>query len=287
MTHHSLISSRFARLDEPLQALSCLIAVAAANQAALAQVHADQQAELDSALSTVRTALGGVTDGPGFHVINQSPDVLSLLVARAQVHPNQPRDVNVTVKASAQVAALFLSFGTPSVIAPGSAFVIEIAGPGGMVQIPANEGRSINQVVSACILAGSTLGFSASLSGTGIRLSTPTLGSDAFVSVRILSTIHRPRFFSGIYRMSPGDSARADRASVVRFATPAALIPQVDFGQDVRASIDNRIAFTHGADIALHEWDLDTAMRLSIGHATGTVNAQTLGTFRAFTLVRD
>ncbi len=287
MTQRRWIPGSTSKLDQSLHTLSCLVAVAAANQAALAQVHADQQAELDSALSSVRGALGGFTDGPGIHVINQSPDVLSLLVARAQVLPNQPRDVNVTVKASAQVAALFLSFGTPSIIAPGSAFVIEIAGPGGMVQIPASEGRSINQVTSACILAGSTLGFSAALSGTGIRVFTPSLGSDAFVSVRILSMIHRPRFFSGIYRMSHSDSSRADRASVIRFATPAALVPQTDFGQDIRAYIDNRIAFTSGAEIALHEWDLDTVMRLSIGHATGTVNAQTLGTFRAFTLVRD
>lgn len=288
MRHHC-DSNGLAAAKSSLLTISVLIAGAAAQQTAVAQEWNKRQAEVDGALSVVGQAAGfGGADGPGFHIVDVSPDVRSAEVLRATVPPGPGRDIFIQVRASAQVGGLFLSMGGGSLVMnPASGFSIEVGGPGGLAVIPVVSGATAWHLALDCADAGQTRGFTASLSGTGVRIESLGLGSDQFVSVRMLQNIHRPQYFAGIYRLHPTNTGRANRASVIRFGTPLALTRQTDFGQDTAALIDRRPALSHGETLSLTQYDLYTTIRLTVGHATGPANAQSLGTFRAFTLVRD
>jgi hypothetical protein len=277
------------QLKHALSVVACLVAAAAAEQAATAQVASNRQAEIDSILSSVVQAeklIAAPQDG--LHLTNLAPDVLDAHALYALLLPGHSLDVHLNILASAQIGGLFLSFGGPTLfpVTPGP-FSIEVGGRAGVSTLTVTSGATLSQIGAALNALGPSAGFAAALSGTGIRLVSPDVGSHAFVSVRLIQTAHLPAYYSGIYRFESSDTNRADRASVVRFFSSESTSLQVDHGQNVVARVNGRPAFGWGATVVRLGWDLGAAIRLTTGPASGSANAQTLGAFRAFTIVRD
>ncbi len=275
---------------DSLIAIAALVAVSAAEQVAQAASSQHNQRVIDAVLGSVETAIAAQESrrGPGFTITEISPDVLALRVPYAATPKGQPRDVRVTVHASAQIGGLFLSFGVDYIDPqPHGPFVIEVGGRGGHTAITLLSGSSLERLAKVINVVGEGDGLSARVSGTGVRIESRDPGSAAFVSVRMVDSVSILTPGSGIYHLDPHDTNRTDPDSRIMFDSPLALQRITDRGQDIRATINGHPTLGLGASIVVLDWNLWAFMRLSTGQPIGSVNAQTLGTFIAFRIEPD
>jgi len=257
------------------------------------------QSRVDEVLRAIATAeeaagaQGGPPTGATYTVGNVSGQVEDYRF-NANLEPGTARDVEVDVRASAQLAGLYLSFGASTINLGGpgatdggaTSFILNIRGGAGAQELSFSSGATIQDIVSVINSFAPSTGVTASISGTtGITLSSSGYGTDEFVSVQIVEdgAIGKANGI-GMYRLQADDANRADATSRVTFAEAANAV--VDRGQDVEAWVNGVRARSNGTELKVRiDPDLAVYLRLGTGAiGEGEANAQTLGTFRAFTI---
>ena len=257
------------------------------------------QSRVDEVLRAIATAeeaagaQGGPPTGATYTVSNVSGQVEDYRF-NANLEPGTVRDVEVDVRASAQLAGLYLSFGASTINLGGAgatdggatSFILNIRGGAGAKELSFSSGATIQDMVTAINSFTQSTGVSASISGTtGLTLSSSGYGSSEFVSVEVFEDgdIGKANGI-GMYRLQADDANRADATSRVTFAEGANAVE--DRGQDVEAWVNGVQARSNGTELKVRiDPDLAVYLRLGIGAiGEGEANAQNLGTFRAFTI---
>lgn len=254
------------------------------------------QSRVDEALRDIakaEEAAGGPPTGASYVVTNVSSQVKDFRF-NANLEPGEVRDIEVDVRASAQLAGLYLSFGAShlNLGGPGATdgaaapFAINIQGNAGTRMLSFASGASIQDIATAINSLASNTGVTATVSGTtGLKLTSSGQGSEQFVSVQIVEDgdIGKDNGI-GLYRLQPDDANRADATSRITFAEGAGAV--LDRGQDIEAWVNGVRARSNGTELKANiEPGLSVYMRLSTGPVDkGEANAANLGVFRAFTI---
>jgi hypothetical protein len=274
------------RISGILNSLGAMIAALAPAASAHAQVATGRRHELDRVQSSIEAAISAVEAGqhrPGhhFHVANIAPDVQSFDIEHAIVHPHQPLDVLVDVRASAQQGALLLScseFGLAGTL------TLRIVGIRGSAEITVISGATALDLGQAVGTVSELTGVGADAVGTGVRIaSIGGFGSDQFVAVQSLSP-HPRTNAAGIYRMMPDNALVPDPTECIPFTSAEAHAGVWDVGQDLQAVINGIPATGHGTSLQL--WSPQLRMDLTLSEGS-FLHASHLGTFRAFQIFRD
>lgn len=252
---------------------------------AAAQPTRNAQRELDE----VRKAIEWAADWsppdrrPRVRVYNEAPDVGSCRVRRAAIQPNQPLDVAVDVRASAQVAGLALSVGGDALRA--HAF-IRVEGPGGGISYTFASGSTLGDITGTFSAFTSITGVEATQTVSAVMLHGASFGSGSFVSVRMLApSVQGPG--AGIYRMVPDNMYEIDRWSRIPLYSAAALNGVTDWGQDLDAEINGMPAVGQGLSLRLDTPVLNVDMELTPHINPWPPHALSLGPFRAFTIIAE
>lgn len=187
--------------------------------------------------------------------------------------------VDVQVTASAQQGGLFLSLGGTSInMNTGSSFVIEIAGSRGSRELTFASGTTLEKMVSTINTFTDVTGVQATLSSgaTRIGLNSKDFGSSEFVNVKILDA-------AGINSTANGDAATPVRGIYSRgagdFLGAGSKISSfidanngiIDYGQDLRGTINGIPTTSRGKTIRINTDFLDIELTLS------TAQSQQLG----------
>ncbi|MEM9066759.1 MAG: flagellin [Planctomycetota bacterium] len=170
--------------------------------------------------------------------------------------------VDIAVTQSAQTAGLYLSFGGSEVNlagATGSAFTIEIAGVDGNRELSFASGTDLADVVSTINSFTEVTGVEATTSGTGITLTSSDYGSDAFVSVEVVTQGNIQG--SGVYGFQAGDANTIDSGSQTTYANAANVVR--DAGQDLGATINGIQATTRGREASINTDFLDVSITVA------------------------
>ena len=249
------------------------------------------QLQIDSILQTI-DRVAAATSFQGAKLLNGNLDyttnsvdaaVSSFTVNGAKLNFGGTRDVDVLVTGSAQVGGFFLSVGGSNLNlgAATDQFVIEISGTEGSRELSFASGTTIIDVAAAINSFTDVTGVKATVSGTGFRIDSSELGSNEFVSVKIVDDGAIGNASNiGVYNFLAADTTDADTSAHTDFS--AAGNPLKDLGQDVSATINGLTATTAGTTARINTDFLDVEVDLST--TTGTANAQTLGSLTAFTI---
>lgn len=216
------------------------------------------QLNIDSILQTI-DRISSSTNFQGNRLLDGSLDfrVSSIATGIADVRIGAARysgptlAVDVMVTNSAQQGGLFLSLGGTSLdLSTGSAMVIEIAGSRGSRELSFASGTTLAKIRDAINTFSDVTGVSATVSGTGIKLSTSEFGSSEFVSVRTLNAGGLASGSSGIHKLRATNFATAATNGVdgvgseIEFT--AAIHSVRDSGQDIGAVINGVVATGKG-----------------------------------------
>jgi len=216
--------------------------------------------------------------------------------ARAKLNPGERLDIQVEVTASAQTAGFLLSFGAGNLNLGGvgasdginTTFTLEVGGAGGTQALSFASGTSIQDIAAAINAYSRATGVKARVSGLQVRLDSAKYGSEEFVSVRAIDsgTINASSANAGIYRLQEtnANAARTDPAGRVYWPDTNSAVK--DNGQDVQATVNGGYAEGKGTRIRALSLQFYVDFNLATGSpGADGVNAQNLGSFRAFTLV--
>lgn len=259
----------------------------------------DAQAKIDASLASIRKVaaslrgapaedpLSPVAPAPNAIVTNVDGSVDGVQVTAPDLGPGQSLDVNVLVTQSAQTAALALSFGGRELDLgatgggdPNARFDIEIAGSLGKQTLSFASGTTLHDVAETINLLKDTVGVSASVSGTALRLDSLGLNDESYVSVRVIDDGGIQGVNTGVYTFLPTDNYTADWSTRTSFAGAESGI--VDHGQDLAALVNGVLATNRG-DTGLYAVvdGVKVSFDLSISLAQSGPNFP----FRAFTIV--
>ncbi|MEM8835202.1 MAG: flagellin [Planctomycetota bacterium] len=266
-----------------------------ANTAGLsAEEREANQLQIDSILQTIER-VAGATSFQGKRLLNGSLDynttnvsanVNDFSINGAKIDSGGTRNVDVVVTGSAQVGGFLLSFGGANIdlASADSEFVIEIAGDLGSRELTFASGTALGDIVDAVNSFSEVTGVSAvlSTSNNAIRLESDELGSDKFVSLKVIDDGGIVGANSGVYTLSANDTNVATPGSGVAFNTITNVVR--DFGQDVTAFINGIRATTQGTEARINTDFLDVRVDLATGGGTGSATAQELGSVQAFTI---
>jgi len=258
------------------------------------------QLQIDSILQTV-DRIASATSFQGAKLLNGNFDyttdsvhanVASYTVNGAKLEFGDQLDVDVVVTGSAQVGGFFLSFGANNLNLGGSgasdgaseSFTIEISGAKGSRELSFASGTTLADVAAAINSYTDITGVQANVSGTtGLRLESDALGSDQFVSVKIVDDGGIGTASNiGIYNFQTADADAVLTTSHTGFNASGATNGLTDEGQDVSATINGIVATTKGTTARINTDFLDVEIDLTTS-GTGA-NAQTLGALSAFTI---
>jgi len=251
------------------------------------------QLQIDSILQTI-DRIAASTSFQGSRLLNGNFDFTADTVASevegfkvngAKLGFGETLDVDVLVTNSAQVGGFFLSFGGAELdlAAADSSFTIEIAGAEGSRELTFASGTQLTAIADAINSFTDVTGVQAGVSGTGIRLDSDAVGSDEFVSLKVVDdggvtgtgTI-------GVTNFQADDTGTADAATNTLFN--AISDPIRDKGQDVEATINGIKATTKGARARINTDFLNVDVTLTTSTTGGAANAQNLGKVDAFTI---
>ena len=251
------------------------------------------QLQVDSILQTI-DRLASATSFQGLKLLNGNLDYVTdnvnaqvggFTVRGAKLEFGGTRDVNVLVIASAQVAGFLMSLGGASLdlASSGSEFVVEVGGSRGSRELSFSSGTSVSSIADAINSFSSVTGVRATVSGTGVRLSSTNYGSDEFVSVRVTDDGGIGAASGiGMYNFV-ANNALAAGGAVTTFANSGTRV--TDFGQDVRATVNGVTATSRGTEVQINTDFLDVAIDLNYDTSGGaTANAAKLGAMTAFTI---
>jgi flagellin len=185
--------------------------------------------------------------------------------------------LDVIVTNSAQQGGLFLSMGAASIdLNTGSALVIEVSGTRGARELSFASGTTISSIRDAINSLSDTTGVTATVSGTGIRLTSIEYGSEEFVSVKVLNAAGLNSSTSGIHRLQAANfNAAATNSgdgpgSEIEFS--GALNGVRDAGQDIRATINGMSALGKGRTASVNSDQLQAAITLSAAQSQSLGN---------------
>lgn len=175
-------------------------------------------------------------------------------------------DTTLTVSrvASAQVASATFAFAGGSARTSGTSQVA-ITGSLGTATITLTSGLTQAQIVSTINAAKAQTGVSAIQNSTNVKLNSTSYGTDAFVSVSVLSggTINTS------YSTSTGDSNTTN--DVQSFAKQA--------GRDANITVNGQTAGTDGLDVSYNANGLSLQFTLKDDFGKGNTGATTSTTF--------
>ncbi len=257
-----------------------------ANTAGLSRAEKEaNQLQIDSILQTI-DRVSSATSFQGLRLLNGSFDytvngvastVAAFKVNGAKLNYGGTRDVQVQVTQSAQVGALRLSFGGTVIdlsgtgaTSPNARFVIEIGGSRGSRELSFSSGTTLNNAVTTINTFREVTGVSATVSGTGIRLSSTEYGLDGFVSVRV--TNPSGVVGSGLYTYNnTANFATGGTGSTnTTFANASNIVS--DTGQNLGATINGINSTTNGKKARINTDFLDVEVELTTAASQGLQN---------------
>lgn len=289
-------------LGKLLQDLRSAVKGAAAVRAGDDEALVSAQQQVDEIASTVANAAERVGGGIGQSLRRSATGVTAVSdqavvgVARARLEPGERLDIQVEVTASAQTAGFLLSFGQLDLNlggawasdGAGSRFHVEIEGSAGKRELSFASGTRISDIAAGINHFMAVTGVKARVSGTAIRLESSRFGSDEFVSVRTIDNgqINTTLANAGVYRLQESNANAVRTDPRARVLWSAASNTVTDSGQDVQATVNGGYAEGKGTKIRALSLQFFVDFNLATGSpGADGVNAQNLGSFRAFTLV--
>jgi len=262
------------------------LVTASANTAGLSTEEKEaNQLQIDSILQTI-DRLAESTSFQGEKLLNGSLDYETTNVAatvddftvnRAKLGFGETRDVNLLVTQSAQQGALLLSFGGAlDLSAADATFVIELAGAKGSRELSFSSGTSLADFTAAINTFTEVTGVSAALSGaTHVRLDTTELGSDHFVSVKVIDGAGE----TGAIVTKDTVDVNADGGAgsvTTAFLAAGATNGIKDLGQDIVATINGVAATGSGATARINTEFLDVSVTLTTAGAQALASTNVL-----------
>lgn len=225
------------------------------------------QLQIDSILQTI-DRVAGATNFQGNKLLNGNldytvdsvDDAISDFVVRGAKFDGDSQDVSAIVTQSAQKGGFFLSFGAANIdLGTGSQFVIEVGGALGNRELQFASGTSLTDIASAINAVNDVTGVTATVSGTGISLTTDNYGSSEYVTVKVVDdgTINGG---SGIISFEDDDFATPDTSSAVAFTATTAANGVRDEGQDIGGTINGLLAVGKGKQLSVNSDFLDVAL---------------------------
>jgi flagellin len=243
------------------------------------------QLQIDSILQTI-DRIAGATNFQGNKLLNGNLDYQAGSVAssvtdyqvRGAKFDGASQSVSAIVTQSAQQAGLFMSFGATSVdLGTGSQFIIEIGGSLGTRELQFSSGTTLAQIATAINSVNDVTGVTATVSSTGITLSSDEFGSSEFVSVKVVDD-GGISGGSGVLTFGSQDFNTPTAGSAVAFSASGASNGIRDEGQDIGGTINGLLAVGKGKELSVNSDFLDVAFTLS------TSASQTLASVNAFTI---
>ena len=252
------------------------------------------QLQIDSILQTV-DRISGSASFQGIKLLNGNFDyqttnvdsgVTDFAVNGAKFETSS-LSVDAIVTQSAQKGGLFLELGASASGAAGeislggsnSAFVVEISGSEGSRELSFSSGQTLGQIAAAINSFSEVTGVEASVSGTGVVLSSTTFGSEAFTSVKVSDdggiTDNGAGATLGVYELEAENFADAS-ATTYTFTSSTAGNGVRDDGQDIAGTINGIVATGNGKELSINTDFLDVEFTLD------DTTSQTLGSVAAF-----
>ncbi|OAB63954.1 hypothetical protein AY599_16270 [Leptolyngbya valderiana BDU 20041] len=253
-----------------------------ANQAGLGEQEklANQQ-QVDSILQTI-DRIASATSFQGTKLLNGSFDYRAQNVAsevtdfkiNGAKFESATLDIDALVTQSAQQAGFFLSTtGSLDLNGSGDDFRIEIGGRLGSREFSFSSGVANADIAAAINNFSEVTGVTATVSGTGILLSSDEFGDDEFVSVKVLDDASIQGTGVGIYDLEDEDFGTADTTIRSTFANATNEVR--DLGQDIAGTINGIRAVADGKNLRINTDFLDVELTLD------TTSSQTLGAVEA------
>ncbi|MFM9996803.1 MAG: flagellin [Phycisphaerales bacterium] len=181
--------------------------------------------------------------------------------------------VDVVVTGSAQQAGLFLSFDGAAIdLNATSSFTFEIAGSLGSRELTFSSGTTLASIEAAINSFTDVTGVTATASGTGIKLTSDSFGSDEFVTVTV--TDDGGAAGDGIFQLAAANFNASQTSGATTFATSDNGI--TDEGVDLGATINGIAATSKGKTARINTDFLDVSVTLD------TTTAQSLAAVDAF-----
>lgn len=262
--------------------------VSSANTAGLSQAEKSaNQDQIDSILGTI-DRLASSTNFQGIKLLNGNFDYTTTNVQdgvddfsiNGAKFDGASQDVDVVITNSAQQGTLFLSFGGGVIdFTTGSSFNIEVAGSLGSRELSFTSGTSLADVAASINTFSDVTGVQATVSGTGISIQSEAYGNREFVSVKAGGDAAAGLAGDGVYQVDATDTNTALTTGAVGFG--ALSNPVRDDGQNVDGTINGISAVGDGNSLSVNTDFLNVELTLA---TTGTLNSQTLGGARAFTI---
>lgn len=188
--------------------------------------------------------------------------------------------VNLQVTQSAQTGALRLSFGGPaldrngvSLTSANARFTFDVGGPLGAQRLSFTSGELLANIVTTINVFADVTGTSASLSGTGIRLSSRGFGADEFVSVNIIN--NGAAVGNGVWTYATSNANLAGPTAPGSVRVPFMQNTLIrDFGRDIAATLNgvagvgNGLTFRTTNPAVIADFDLTAAAAQRFGLVT-------------------
>ncbi|MEO1583003.1 MAG: flagellin [Planctomycetota bacterium] len=272
-----------AEVGDLLNSIRALIVESANTGGNSAEEREANQLQIDSAIESITRIANTATFG-GLNLLDGSLDytlsgVSSSAVSKAQVFGanfvgNGPVQVDVSVLASAQTGALYLSgfnAGTGGQVTSTTA--LRIAGSVGVGVVEVVSGTSLADLVQAVNNLTSVTGVSASLvsaadATSGVVFNSTSYGSDNFVSVERIGGPSDPA--ENTVRIFKADDAfQQPAAGSVWTAAGANLSTATrDAGRDVTALVNGTLANSSGLELNVFAPTLQLELELNVDLAT-------------------
>jgi flagellin len=271
------------------------LVVEAANTGAFSteEIQANQL-QIDSAIESI-TRIANTASFAGLKLLNgelsyslssvDSADIAIAQVNGALFGDRDVIDVDVDVIGSAQTANLYFNtdyanFPTLSGGAGGVSdslpreMVVEIAGPDGVIELTLASGSTNQDIINAINSRTSITGITAAAVSaadltSGLVFSSVEYGTDAFVSVKVLSGGHTDYTFAKIADDGPGPIDWAGGAGTQWSETDS------DRGKDVVVLLNGAVATGRGLEVNVRGPELDVSLLLTSQFATDTNNNST------------
>jgi len=275
-------------VSDLLNSIKSLIVESANTGGSSAEERAANQLQIDSAIESI-TRIANTSTFGGLRLLDGSQDyilsgVRSSAISKAQVYSANfvgadAIQVDVTVLASAQLGALYLSgFNSGTGGQVTSTTTLRIAGALGVGTIEVVSGTSLANLVNAVNNLTSVTGVSASLisasdATSGVVFNTTTYGSDPFVSVERIGGPSDPAEDT-VKIFKAADAYQNGTGSIWAAASANLTISNRDEGRDITALVNGTLADSSGLDLSIFSGSLSLQMEVNEDLAT-TLNGTT------------
>ncbi|TVQ65457.1 MAG: hypothetical protein EA379_00085 [Phycisphaerales bacterium] len=268
-----------------LSRLESIVARAGEQTGATAAERRETQSEVDAIIASIdriagASGAGALTpgnSGPGYEVTNVNEHVESLRITGAKVGPGETIDADIVVTQSAQQGALALDFGGPLNLGGADAnFIFELGGVLGKRTLSFASGTTLSTIADTLNTLTEVTGVHGTLREGRIWLESPALGSDQFVSVRVIDDGGAQG--AGIYTVNDDNvfDIGGPGSTLTAFADAGAGV--VGEGRDLVATVNGAAATAQGGRLTFASGALSFIADLGVGVT------QQLGAVRLFTL---